>query len=249
MKDFGTLERIIFGIRHERTFHVLDVLGNIVDVMKPLQGTESFPSACFKTVIRTNDTVVLRDSEKDYSVSLAADIDGIVLECDMLTDPPTQPKQVIDMFTTSVNYILPLYEGTKRINRLGVIHRFMFPSDGNAAAQMIKGLLRNEPNGYPDSAILRIVLKHPTAEAVQIPDKSGSYKNVILEIKSKKDSESNAPSFLEAAIDYQVYYDPEQPLSKVSITQHAEEAYAYIASHIKGKMFDFLASQAAHGKA
>jgi hypothetical protein len=65
MNEDWILERLVFGIRHKRTFQVTDKLGEFVDKIIPLQGLYPFPEKSFTKVARPNNlSVEVTDAER-----------------------------------------------------------------------------------------------------------------------------------------------------------------------------------------
>jgi hypothetical protein len=235
MDDLWTMEKLIFGIRHNKTFSVADIFGEIADRLIPLQGSGSFPVDCFAKIVRVKDSLsyILRDEENTLSVHFG--VEGIVLECDMQAEPPIDSKTVFEMFHEITNTVIPLSEGKNKINRLGVIHKYSLSSFSNAAQELFSTILNIDIKGTPDDINIRCALKNPTSEAIFDPTKKVDYNNVILQLSSTREDEEtpSLPDRITVAVDYQIYYNPVRPFKDVDITTHFSEAQDYITNTIK----------------
>lgn len=227
-------EKIIVGIRHKRLFRVSDLLGEIVDRLIPLQGYGPFPGKCFERIGRPDGmSIVLNDKEDTISVN--CNIDGVILTCDMDAEPKLTIDDIKEMFSQIVNTVLPITSGAESINRIGIINQFIFPDYKNASETIYTNLLQLDLKGIPDTLSLRFALKNPTTEAIVSPEEKKDYKNVIIQVNSDKSEniESKPPDIIRLSVDYQIYFEPARSFKNVLIENHFNEAIDYWDSHLK----------------
>ncbi|MEK6690076.1 MAG: hypothetical protein AABY78_02095 [Nitrospirota bacterium] len=227
-------EKLIVGIRHKRLFRVSDFLGEIVDKLAPLQGYGPFPGNCFERIGRPdNMSIILYDKENTISVN--CNIDGVILTCDMDAEPKLTIEDITKMFLQIVNIILPLTGGSESINRIGIINQFLFQGYENAAKTIFTNLLNLDLKGIPDNLVLRLALKNPAIEAIVNPEEKQDYKNVIIQINSDKteEGETKPPDRIRLIVDYQIYYEPQRTLKNVLIENHFNETIEYWDTHLK----------------
>ena len=231
-------------MRHTRTFSVADVFGNIIDRLVPLQGYGLFPSNCFEITGRGKDGLSIVINDEDETIILKCTVDGIVLECDMLAEPPITSETVQGMYSELVRMILPMYEGGDKINRLGIVHQYQVSPFENSAIELFSKLFKVDLKGYPDDILFRFGLKNPTSEAIFDPTVKTDYKNVIFNLTAKKenDRDKGLPSLIDISIDYQTYFEPVRTLKDISTKDHLKDATSYIEKHLKTSEFNFQPS-------
>lgn len=237
MSDNWQMERIVFGLRHKRTFQVTDKFGEFTDKILPLQGRYPFPEKCFTKVGQPDRlSVEVRDDERTLSVTY--NVDGIVLNCDMLAEPLIEKDTVLEMFREVAEIGMPLTEGKNRVDRLGVLFNYSIGSFDNSAQLIFSNMLKTELKGKPDDIIIKFALKLPAAGAVYDPDKKADYKNVFVEAlsfrkpKEEDSDKANLPSVMKLSIDYQHYFDPVRTYKDVDIAAHFSAAQDYISESI-----------------
>lgn len=234
-------EKIIVGIRHKRLFRVSDLLGEIVDKLAPLQGYGPFPGNCFERITRPDNTsVVLHDKEDTISVN--CNIDGVILTCDMEAEPKVTIDDIKEMFLQIVNIVLPMNRGSESINRIGIVNQFIFKDYKNAAETIYKNLLNLDLKGVPDNLSLRFALKKPTDEAMVDPEEKKDYKNVIIQVNSyrSEEGEPKPPDKIKLIVDYQIYYEPERIFKNVLLENHFNETIEYWDMHLKKSAFSLI---------
>lgn len=246
MQDAWTPDKVIWGIRHVRTFSVSDIFGDIIDKIVPLQGYGSYPTDCFAKIARSANTIVIQDKENTLSINCG--IDGVIMECDMQAEPKIPTNTLKEMFNEIVNYVLPLSEGKNKINRLGLVHIYDISPFDNSAKRLVSDILNIDLKGTPDDVFIRFALKNPAAEAIYEPDKKADYKNVIIEISSQKEKEEDigSPSRIRLSIDYQLYFTPVRTLNDVDISEHLSNAESYINDIIKKSKLNIQSSFVKH---
>lgn len=234
-------EKIIVGMRHKRLFGVSDLLGQIVDKLVPLQGYGAFPGKCFERVGRP-DSMSIVLSDKEDTISVNCNIDGIILTCDMEAEPKLTMDDIKKMFLQVANTVFPMTGGSESINRIGIINQFIFSDYKNAAAAIYTNLLNFNLKGIPDNLILRFALKNPTEESIINPEEKKDYKNVIIQINSYKSAEAELkpPDKVRLTIDYQIYFEPPKFFKDLLIENHFDEAIEYWESHLKKSTINTL---------
>jgi hypothetical protein len=227
-------EKIIVGIRHKRLFRVSDLLGEIVDKLVPLQGYGPFPGKCFDRIGRPDSMSIILNDKED-TVSVNCNVDGVILTCDMDAEPKLTIDDIKEMFLQTVNIVLPMTGGSESINRIGIINQFIFPDYKNAAETIYKNLLHFDLKGIPDNLSLRLALKNPTTEAIINPEEKKDYKNVIIQVNSDKseEGESKPPDIVRLSVDYQIYFEPLRSFKNVLIENHFNETIEYWDTHLK----------------
>lgn len=234
-------EKIIVGIRHKRLFRVSDLLGEIVDKLAPLQGYGPFPGKCFEQFTRPdNMSIVIHD--KEDTVSVNCNIDGVILTCDMDAEPKLTIDNIKEMFLQIVNIVLLMTGGSESINRIGIINQFIFPDHKNAAEDICTNLLHLDLKGIPDNLNLKLALKNPAMEAIINPEEKKDYKNVIIQVYSdkSKEGELKPPDIIRLSADYQIYYEPQRILKNTLIEQHFNETIEYWDAHLKKSNLSIL---------
>ena len=75
------------------------------------------------------------------------------------------------------------------------------------------------------------------------PTKKADFKNVFVEIESKKEDEKKEefPRLIKISIDYQHYYFPPRTLSDIDIGSFVSEAENYINKYIKNSELNLQA--------
>ena len=235
-------EKIIVGIKHKRLFRVSDLLGEIVDKLAPLQGYGPFPGNCFELITRPDNTsVVLHDKENTISVN--CNIDGVILTCDMEAEPKVTIDDIKEMFLQIVNMVLPITRGSESIDRIGTVSQFIFKDYKNAAETIYKNLLNLDLKGAPDNLSLRFALKKPTTDAIVDPEEKKDYKNVIIQVNSYRSSEEGEPKppdRIKLIVDYQIYYEPERTFKDVLLENHFNETIEYWDMYLKKSAFSLI---------
>lgn len=246
--DSWVLERFIIGLRHKRTFSVVNKFGEFVDAIIPRQGRYPFPLNCFKKV-GNPDRLSVEITDDEGILSVIYNTDGVILNCDMLADPPVDIETVGEMFTEIAHIAIPMTEGKNKVDRLGVIFVFSAVSSENSAKEIFSQHLKMDLKGTPDDVTIRFALKNPSTGALYMPDKKADYKNVIVQLMSERvqdemDSTGNElklPTGLKLTIDYQNYFIPVRTFKDIGIHSHISEAKEYISKHLKDK-FEFEAA-------
>lgn len=240
MDKMWKLERLTFGLRHSRSFAVSDKLGDIIDQIVPLQGSGHFPSDCFAKVSRPDSlNIELKDDED--TMILKCGVDGIILECDMLAEPPITPDKVYSMFNDVVNKIVTITGAKSKINRLGIVFKYSIKPFGNSAKELFSNLLKIDLKGTPDNINIRMALKNPSIDALYHPDKKTDFQNAIIEVSSQREDEKKPgfPTTINISVDYQMYYEPNRSLKEIDIKKHFREANDYIETIVKKSLIRF----------
>lgn len=241
MEDTWTLERLVFGLRHLRTFSVSGKLGEIVDKIVPLQGYGHFPSDCFSMVLRPADALSIELKDEEDTMMLRCGVDGVTLDCDMMADPPISKDAVCVIFDEVAQKVVSMTEAKNKINRLGVIFRYSISPFGNSAETLFKNLLNIDLKGIADNINIRMALKNPVKDSLYHPDQKSDYQNAIIEISSARDDEKKIgfPIKINVSVDYQMYYEPTRTLKDIEIKKHLKDADSYIGSAVKKIFFNF----------
>lgn len=246
MEENWKLERIVFGIRHKRTFQVTDKFGEFVDKIVPLQGHNPFPNKCFTKVGRPDRlSIEVRDAERTLSVIYNAD--GIVLDCDMLAEPPLTIDTVLNMFKEVSELAIPLTEGKNKIDRLGILFNYSVSSFENSAKEIFSKVLNINTKGTPDEISMRFALKLPVSDVIYQPDKKTDYKNVFIGIATERtstedDDDENVlrfPTLIRVSIDYQRYYEPPRTFKDINMSEHLSGAQEYISESVRKSNLNF----------
>lgn len=238
------LKKYVIGLRHERIFYMSDIHGAIMDAILQLRKTVPFSKRFFSHMTRPDVSKIIL-SDKDEYLSLTSSIDGTVIQADVSEDSPVNVKEVEEIFIHVINAVLPMTEAKNRINRLGAINEFHISGFKNSANSIFSQLMKVDLQGIHDNMLMRISLKNPSMEAIQKPDKTSDYKNVILNISSERekddfeDEESEEepkekiPTILKVSSDYQAYYIPPRTLKHIDISKHLAEARSYNERNIQ----------------
>ena len=122
-KEKWEFNKLILGIRHDRTFYVSDIQGNIIDRVVSLQGEDPFPTECFAQITRPDyKAIILHDFEGIFSLNI--NIDGIIFEVDMKSEPPITVEVVEQMFSHLLNVVLPLTKAKEKIKIIYYSERY-----------------------------------------------------------------------------------------------------------------------------
>lgn len=239
MEDWK-LEKIILGIRHESTFTIAKILGDIVDFVVPLQGQGAFPKDCFEKIENPDPYSLVLKDHKDI-LKARFNLDGVILECNMLAEPSISKENVFDIFSELIKKVIPLSEGKNKINRLGINYTYTFPVEMNAAQKLFSTLLKINLKGVSDKIYIRFALKNPASEAIYDPTQKADFRNVLFEIESKKEDEKKEdfPRLIKISIDYQYYYSPSRTVSNLDIVSFVSEAENYINKYVKKSELNF----------
>jgi len=147
------------------------------------------------------------------------------------------------MFSEIIDKVIPLSEGKNKITRLGVVYIYTYPVEINAAQKIFSTLLKISLKGVSDKIHIRFALKNPASKAIYDPTQKADFKNVFVEIESKKEDEKKEefPRLIKMSIDYQYYYYPPRTLSDVDMMTFISEAENYITKYIKNSELNFQA--------
>lgn len=237
-------KKLILGIRHDRTFYISDIQGNIIDRVISLQGEDPFPAECFAQITRPDyKAMILNDFEGIFSLNI--NIDGIIFEVDMTTEPPITVNIVEEMFSRLVNVVLPFTSAKEKIGRLGALFEYHLSKYENSAKAIYSKLLNLDIQGVPDNVNIKAAFKNISPEAIKDPKVKADFKNVILNISSIRETkemdeerrghEIGSPALIKLSIDYQDYYSPVRNLKDVNIKRHVSSAEDYI-NKLRGKI-------------
>ncbi|MDP2217498.1 MAG: hypothetical protein Q8J68_09450 [Methanolobus sp.] len=216
-------------------------MGEIVDLVIPLQGFGHFPSDCFSKVLRNVDALTIEMKDEEDTMSLKCGVDGVILECDMQAEPLIPQDAVCGMFDEVAQKVVSMTEAKSKINRLGVVFKYTISPFGNSAQELFTNLLKMDLKGTPDNIHIRMALKNPAKDALYHPDKKADYQNAIIEVSSEREDDKKAgfPTKMHVSVDYQMYYEPTRTLGDIDIRAHFNSAGSYIESSVKMSVLNF----------
>ena len=241
------LQKFIIGIRHQRTFMISDIHGDIVDRVIALSKQNPFPKDGFTKISRPDISAIIL-TNNDENISVNCNIDGIILTADMSGYSPHSTDKIQQMFIRIVNEIVPLTQAGDKVNRVGVVYEFHIPQFTNSAKAAFSQFMQVSLQGTPDTVLMRVSLKNPIQESLIRPDKINDYQNVILTISSEREKEGEEdevedageeekkeriPTILKITADCQIYYVPQRHIKHINIDGHLSNAKSFIESTIK----------------
>ncbi|MEX0313274.1 MAG: hypothetical protein AB3N18_03780 [Allomuricauda sp.] len=192
------LAGFVIGIRYRANFSIEDSLGEIVD--KILYSKNAFFNSKRFPLVRNNgnEKILFNDHTGDR---LTINNSNIIL--DVVFDDAFKKEdysEILKKFNTDIiDGIMKTYKITE-INRMGVIHRYLF-DDKELAKSFIDKTIGQTLDGVNDIN-LTFSRKFPVNEAM-IKKEVYDYTNVIFNIIKKADKDDMILS-----VDYQKYFDP-----------------------------------------
>jgi hypothetical protein len=220
---------LLFGVRHRRAFRFISHRGRLIDAVIGLQGKGAFPKDCFQGVDwKKDESLFTVKGEEGLLVQFG--FDGFILTCDITKNDTITPNALAEMAQAVAESTFEIAEVGENIDRLGMIHEFVFPRDGKAASEL-KDLLVPIPfddHGVVEGLQLRTTLRYGETKSVT-SSKSSDYKNVIITGASRKakDLPHEKPEDILIAVDFQMCFDPARKLSQIQIPKHVESAVAF----------------------
>lgn len=218
-------EKIIVGIRHKKLFKFINNSGIIIDEILPLQGSGPFPEKCFNRLSWRADNMGFRLHDEFETIILECHTEGIIFSCDMDAEPLISLDEIQEIVLTIAIKVLPITDGIKLINRIGIVNEFLIKSFKNSANTAFSKICKfNSIPGIPDNFYTRVAFKNPL-QIGYIKGSVNDYKNVILQIVSNKTDEEkeSPPDSLRINIDYQIYFSPERNFSDEIFKKHFDD--------------------------
>ncbi len=189
---------IVVGIRYRANFSIEDSLGEIVD--KILYGKKSYFNPKKFPLVRNNgNEKILYNNETGDKLTI--NNSNIILDI-VFSDifKKENYSELLERFNNEIiDGIMRTYKITE-INRLGLIHRYVFP-EKELAKNFIDKTIGKTLEGVNDIN-LTFSKKFPVSEAL-VKKEIFDYTNVIFNV-IKKANEDN----LILSVDYQKYFDP-----------------------------------------
>lgn len=238
-----TLKRFHMGLRHQRTFHISDVQGRMVDAVMSMRGKGPIPANCFSQIQRP-DMLTVTISDPEGSLLLIISSDGVIIQSNLDESNPIPVEQIAEVFMTVLGAVVPMTDAKDKVNRVGVVHEYELDGFDNSAKTLLSDYVKFDIPGVPDSVFIRFALKNPSEKAIMNPGKKGDYKTIIFTLSSARvkedledtgkeeqeesDANLNPPSIMTASIDYQLYYVPQVSLKSINIKGLISDSEAYI---------------------
>lgn len=189
---------IVIGIRYRANFSIEDSLGEIVD--KILYGKKSyFNPEKFPLVRNDGNEKILYNNETNDKLT----INNSNIIIDLVFSEVFKKEnysEILEKFNEEIiDGIMRNYKITE-INRLGLIHRYVFP-EKELAKNFIDKTIGKTLEGVNDIN-LTFSKKLPVSEALTIKE-IFDYRNVIFNIIKKADEDK-----LKLSVDYQKFFNP-----------------------------------------
>jgi hypothetical protein len=224
-----TPRNLVFGVRHKRAFRFMSYRGRLIDSIIALQGKNGFPPDCFQGVEWKNDETLFT-MKGERGVLLQFSLDGFVLTYDLEKNEDLNSRLCGGMAEGVMETAFEIAEVGENIDRLGMIHEFVFPRNGKAASELQTMLLKIpfDSQGSTEGLQLRTTLRYSEAKSMTT-GKTNDYKNVIISIASKKgkDVSHEKSEEIVLGVDFQVYFDPPRSSSHVDVGKHVDAAVSY----------------------
>ncbi len=238
-----TLKRFHMGLRHQRTFHISDVQGQMVDAVISMRGKGPIPYSCFSQIQRP-DMLTVTMSDPEGLLLLIITSDGVIIQTNLHESNPIPLDQIAEIFMTVMGTIVPMTDAKDKVNRIGVVHEYELDGLDNSAKTLLSDYVKFDITGVADSVFIRFALKNPSESAIMKLGKKGDYKTILFTLSSARvkedieetdkeeqeepDANQNPPSIITASIDYQLYYVPQVSLRSINIKGLISDSDAYI---------------------
>lgn len=235
MKIQDQLYKVVFGIRHKRTFSMTNISGHILDALASLNGKNGFPKQCFTKAGLSGQNSGFRLSDDEETLIIDGNLDGLVFTCDMLAEPKLSLDQLKDMFLAIMEQYTKYSPGKSSINRIGIIYFYKFANLDNSARLLLSSLSKHTDfDGIPDQFMYRFSVKHPTV-ATLIPNELYDYRNTIFTINAERTPGDipKPPDLIELNIDHQIYFYPERGYSSNIVLEHYSHFQTYLEHILK----------------
>lgn len=223
------LYKVVFGIRHRRTFAFSATSGRIIDALASRTPPKSADPFSLVQLSWAPDRMAFRMSNKEGNYYLDCNIDGFVLTYHFMENDVSSEQIIRTQFISILNSSLHITEAKDYVNRIGVMNYYSIDAKDNSAKVLFQNLLKLDIRGMPDTFLLRFGLKDVTAEGL-VDSTRGDYSNVIFSISSDKiERESlTPPNLIDFQVDYQIYFEPERKYASQNIDLHFTNFLAFI---------------------
>ena len=219
--------KLVLGIRHDRIFRFISNRGQLIDAVLALQGKGPFPKGCFPRVQWKHDDTYIILKDDSSGVSLEYTIDGFILTCECNKMPDFKIKSIGEMCKSLLDISSKILDVSNGINRVGIIHEYIFPKTKNSASFLSDLILKKsfDAQGHPEEFQFRTVLRYSDEKALAV-NSVDDFKNVIVSIGNRKDEDlphGKAEDIL-LTIDFQKYYKPPRKSSSIELDKHIQSA-------------------------
>lgn len=223
------LYKIVFGLRHRRTFAFTATSGRIIDSLIARNSAVPNEALRFHEIARSPDGNNVRLRNRDGNYYLDINIDGFVLTYHMLEADARSADEIATQFRGILDSSLHLTEANNLINRIGIMNYFFVNTKDNAARLLFSSITKLQMAGLPDSFTTRFAIKNVTSEGL-VDTTKNDYSNVIFQISSEKPQEDKPlpANLIDFSIDYQIYFDPERRYTSALVDKHFANSNLFI---------------------
>jgi hypothetical protein len=223
-----SLYKIVFGLRHKKTFSFSGLSGRMVDQLLKRFGEGE--ELAFHEIAWTNDRMGFRLKNKLGNMFLECNFEGVVLSYHLSEGETPDIESIKNFYKDILGTIISTTDAKDSINRIGIIYQYTVDTEENAAKILFENLLKVDIKGIPDSFGVRYSLKNVTDEGLVDTTKE-DYSNVFFQFSTDKtDKEKiSPPNIIDMNIDYQIYFSPERNFDKKYIDLHFKSLEKYLS--------------------
>jgi hypothetical protein len=215
------LTKIVFGLRHRRTFSFSSTAGHIIDSLINANRKVARAELAFDTIGWTPDGMAFQLKNKIGNMLLDCTIDGYVLTYHFQEKDTLTPDDLRKHFIHILDNSLHVAQAKGFINRVGIINYYSISTRSNAAKILFRNLLKIDIAGVPDAFSITFAMKSLTDQDL-VDTTKNDYKNVIFNFSTDRSQEESAdpPDLIDFYIDSQIYFNPERNYSSNDIEKH-----------------------------